>query len=280
MNCFMFPGQPLSGDAALPDDDDFAGIAELVRREAHFDLASFAWLDAQGTDQVKLHLLGVSRSLHLLRQLQRQGVQPGLVAQHSMGIYPALVACGSLPEAQAIEITWRVGSCLAQMARMRDYALGCVIGLTLEQLQAVADNNRVHLANHNTSHHFLLSGGREEMTQAMAEALENGAFSARSFDCDAPLHSPLLAELEPELISIFADYRYAEPALPLMDHLDQNYLAAADLPRFMLRELQQPVYWERTYRALCAAGVTAFFEVGEGTSLKKYNRWIEAELGA
>jgi [acyl-carrier-protein] S-malonyltransferase len=280
MNCFMFPGQPLSCSTALPDDADFAEIAELVRRKGHFDLASCSWRDAQGTDQVKLQLSGVAESLHRLRQLRHLGVHPALVAQHSMGIYPALVACGCLPEAQAIEITWRVGSCLAGMGMTRRYALGCVIGLSLEPLRAVARNNRVHLANHNTSRHFLLSGGEEEMALAMAEALEAGAFSARSFGCDAPLHTPLVAQLEQELGEIFADYRYAEPAFPLMDHLDQSYLSAARLPGFMLRELQLPVYWERTYRALRAAGAAKFFEVGRGESLKKYNRWIEAEIGA
>jgi [acyl-carrier-protein] S-malonyltransferase len=280
MNCFMFPGQPLSRGATLPDDADFAQIAELVRRVAHLDLESFDWLDGEGTDNVKLQLFGVAQSLYRLRRLRSQGVRPGLVAQHSMGIYPALVACDCLPEAQALEITWRVGSCLARMGKTQQYALGCVIGLTQEPVLALAGTNRVHLANHNTSHHFLLSGKKEDMAQAMVEAMETGAFSARTFSYDAPLHTPLVAQMEQELGEVFADYRYAEPACPLMDHLDQNYLSAAGIPRFMLRELSLPVYWERTYRTLRTAGVKNFFEVGAGEALKKYNRWIEGEIEA
>lgn len=277
MNCFMFPGQPLSSVATLPADDDFVAISEMVRRVASFDLESFSWLGKGSTDNVKLQLFGVAMSIYQARKMRRQGITPDLAAEHSMGIYPALAACGCLPEAEVIELTYRAGSCMAQMGKSRRYALGCVIGLTLEPLLAVAENTGVHLANHNTSRHFLLSGERSDMETAMAEALAQGAFSAKTFDCDAPLHTPLMAEAERELRDIFADYRYAEPFCPLMDHLDQEYLTASDLVDFMQRQLFQPVFWERTYHALRAAGVGTFLEVGVGDSLKKYNRWIESE---
>ena len=280
MNCFMFPGQPLSYDSALPDDADFAQIAELVRRVTHLDLASLDWLDGEGTDNLKLQLYGTAQSLYRLRQLRRQGVCPDLVAQHSMGIYPALVACGSIQEEHAIEITWRIGSCVSDMGKTQRYAFGSVIGLALEPVSVLSDNNRVHLANHNTSRHFLLSGKRDDVRLAIIEAMEAGAFSARIFSCDAPLHTPLMAQLAKELRGIVAEYRYAEPACPLMNHLDQRYLAAADIPGFLLRELSLPVHWERTYRALRAAGAVSFFEVGAGQALKKYNRWIEGEIDA
>jgi len=279
MNCFMFPGQPFSLSALLPDDPDYAHIVALVRQQAHFDLVKFIWLKEPGTDQVGLQLLGVAQSLYQLRRLRSHGVWPDLVAQHSMGIYPALVACGSLSEEQAIELTWRVGACLSAMGKTQQrYALGSVIGLTLDRVQAVADNNQVYVANHNTSRHFLLSGGKPQVDQALAEALASGAFSARSFPCDAPLHSPLVAQLEGELEDIFAGYRYAHPVLPLMNHLNQSYLVADEIRSFLLRELQLPVYWERTYRALKAAGIVSFYEVGEGETLRKFNRWIDSEI--
>jgi len=280
MNCFMFPGQPLSAGTALPDDADFAQISELVCRAAHLEPRSFPGPAGEGSEDLRLQLFGVAQSLYRLRCLRRAGRRPGLVAQHSMGIYPALVACASIGETEAIEITWRVGSSLARLGRAQDHAFGCVIGLRLDAVLALAGNNGVHLANHNTSRHFLIAGKRDRVKAAMTEASACGAYSARSFDCDAPIHTPLMAQLEPELRGVFADYRYGEPACPLMDHLDQNYLRRADIPAFLLRQLSLPVYWERTYLALRAAGVQEFVEVGAGEALKKYNRWIEAEYEA
>jgi [acyl-carrier-protein] S-malonyltransferase len=278
MICFMFPGQPLACETSIPDDADFALVAGLVRRIAHLDLLTFQWLDGEGSDHLKLQLFGVAQSLFHLRRLRRGGVSPDMVAQHSMGIYSALAACHSLPEPEVIEITWRIGSALARMGQSQQYALGCVIGLTLDPVLALAANNRIHLANHNTSRHFLLAGRSEDVATAMIEAVAMGAFSTRTFGCDAPLHTPLMLPMEEELREIFADYRYLDPACPLVDHLDQNYLCGADIPEFMRRELCHPVYWERSYRTLRAAGVTRFVEVGAGASLKKYNRWIEGEI--
>jgi len=278
MNCFMFPGQPLSHGVEWPDDPDFRDISALVRQCVAFDMEQFAWLGSASTDNVKLQLFGTAMSLYRCRKLCRDGGMPDFVAEHSMGIYPALAACGSLSEEAALEMTLRVGSCLARMGDSRNFALGCVAGLTLEPLLAIAENHGVFMANYNTSRHFLLSGERPNMEAAMAEALGCGAFSARTFSCDTPLHTPLVEEVSDELRTIFADYRYAEPQTRLMDHINQDYLSAADLPGFLLEELLRPVYWEKTYRALRAAGATTFVEVGVGDSLKKYNRWIDGEL--
>ena len=277
MLCFMFPGQPLERAATLPDDKEFQGIADITRERTGLDLASFGWTAEAFSEQVALQVYGTAMSLYRNRRLRHLGERPAIVAEHSMGIYPAMAATGALPEGEALELAWRIGTCLAGMAQGRRYALGCVTGLTLPPLLAIAENCGVYLANHNTSRHFLLAGERQGIEEAMAEALGKGAFTARTFPCDAPLHTPLLEEIAGPLREIVSDYRYREPQHPLMEHIDQEYLTAADLPAFLVRELCLPVHWERTYLALRSAGATVFTEVGNGDSLKKYNRWIAGE---
>jgi len=277
MNSFMFPGQPLSRSDRLPGDDNWQQVAELCRSHALFDPVSWTWLDVDGTGSAALQVYGVAVSLYGARLLKQGGVKAGIVAEHSVGIYPALACCGSLGEEAALEITGRVGRTLAKMGRSRRYGLGCVVGLTVEPLLALAENHGVYLANHNTDRHFLLSGELRRIEEAMAEAVTTGAYSAKTFPCDAPLHTPLMAELEPELSEIFADYRYLDPIIPLMNHIDQEFLTGIDIVEFMLRELELPVHWEQTYRALRAAGAGHFLEVGGGDSLKKYNRWIDSQ---
>jgi [acyl-carrier-protein] S-malonyltransferase len=278
MNCFMYPGQPLAFAGPLLDDPDFSEIAALTLRRTGLDLGAYAWTDREWTENIKLQVYGVAMSLYGTRRLRREEVVPGLIAEHSLGIYPALAACAALSEEDAVELAFRVGCVMSEMGRGRDFAIGCVVGLTLEPLLAVAENNSVYLANHNTSRHFLLSGERGGMEAAMAEALQAGAFSARTFPCDAPLHTPLLAEAADELQAVFRDYRYREPVVPLVNHIDQDFLTAADMADFMLREMLQPVYWEKTYHVLKRAGAGRFYEAGVGDALKKYNRWIESEF--
>jgi malonyl CoA-acyl carrier protein transacylase len=273
----MFPGQPLFPGAQHPDDDDFRAIALLARDRTGLSLQDLSWGGNPATESVALQVYGAAMSLYRARCLSREGIRPDLIAEHSMGIYAALAVSGSLPEGDALELTFRIGLCMARMAKTGNYALGCMVGLPLEPLLAIAENNGVHLANHNTSRHFLLSGERMKMESAVAEALQEGAFSAKVFPCDAPLHSPLMAPAADDLRAVISDYRYGQPSVPLMNHIDQDFLTAAEVADFVLRELFMPVYWEKSYRALQAAGVTRFIEVGVGDALKKYNRWIENE---
>jgi malonyl CoA-acyl carrier protein transacylase len=277
MNCFMFPGQPLSLATTPPEDADFAVIARMTEEITSLDLTALAWTKSAHSENVKLQLHGAAMSLYRNRCLAREGVSPGIIAEHSMGIYAALAACGAIAEEDAMELVYRIGVCFSRMGEQEAYALGCVIGLTLEPLSAIAANNRVYLANLNTSRHFLLSGASSGMEGAMAEALAAGAFSARVFPCDAPLHTPLMEEVAAPLTEICGEIRYREPALPLLDHIEQKLLCAAEIPTFMVRELMLPVYWERSYLALKASGVVKFIEVGSGDSLRKYNRWIDSE---
>ncbi len=115
------------------------------------------------------------------------------------------------------------------------------------------------------------------MEQAEGEALSRGAFSVKLFGCDAPLHTPLMAAVAEDLSGMLREYRFCEPAVPIMEHIGQDYLTAAEIPSFVINELTLPVYWEKCYKALRKAGVSKFVEVGAGDSLKKYNRWIEIE---
>ena len=278
MICFMFPGQPLTHDAAPPADADFREIASLARARTGLDLGACTWSGEAHTEQVVLQVYGVAMSLHRLRRLRAEEVQPAVIAEHSMGIYPALAACGSVSEGDALEMAFRVGERMEQRFRGRDYALGCVIGLTEQPLTAISAASGVYLANINTSRHFLLAGERARIEAACEEATAVGAFSAGVFPCDAPLHTPLMEEIAPDLAAIFNDYRYHEPVIPLVEHIGQTCLTAELIPAFLVEELCRPVQWERTYRTLRSLGGTAFREVGIAAALTKFNRWIDSEL--
>ena len=126
---------------SLPDDRDFAEIARMAGEKVFFDLTTLSWTKGEATENVKLQVYGAAMSLYRRRLLLSQGLRPDIVAEHSMGIYPALAACGSVSEEDALELAFRIGLCFAKMGEKDSYALGCVIGLPLEPLSAIAANN-------------------------------------------------------------------------------------------------------------------------------------------
>jgi len=276
MNCFMFPGQPLSL-ASMPDDPAFVETARSCQVATGFN-PLVPESAPQLTDSVKLQLSGTTMSLYRTDLLTLQHGSPGIIAEHSMGIYPALAACGSIDPATAVELTCRIGVCLASMGKGHTFAMGSVVGLTYNLLHSVAANNHVYIANYNTSRHFILAGDSDRIREAAAEAEAVGAFSTSVFPTDAPLHTPLVNAVASTLRDIVSDYTFRRPQIPLMDHLEQRKLNASDIPCFLVEELCRPVFWEKTCRALKSEGVKKYFEAGAGSALTKFNRWIDSEL--
>lgn len=277
MICWMFPGQPVAFAEIPCDVPEFQAIARLCRETTGFNPLENDTSAPGLCESVKLQLFGVCASLCRIDQLTGQGGVPDLIAEHSMGIYPALAASGSIDNATALALTCRIGVSMAQMGSQREYALGCVIGLASGPLEVIAANHGVYIANRNTSRHFLLAGERTRVEAAAAEAVSAGAFSVNTFPCDAPLHTPLIAEKSEELQRIVAEYRYQEPRIPLVEHIAQTTLTTATIPGFLVEELCRPVYWETTYRSLRSRGVVRFQELGTGSALSKFNRWIDSE---
>lgn len=277
MTCFMFPGQPMSRTDMPVDDPLFQDMARLCQEIAGFNPMDDSQAVPAMTGNMRLQLYGTTMSLYRFNMLLRQGRLPDVIAEHSMGIYPALAACGSVDSTVALWLTGRIGACLAAMGAEREYALGSVIGLAFDPLVSVAANNGVYLANHNTSRHFLLAGQRQQIELAVVEAEAAGALSVSVFPSDAPFHTPLVEAVAGDLQRIVADYAFREPQVPLLDHLGQRQLTAADIPAFLVDELCRPVYWEKTYLALRHRGVRRFQEVGPGSALTKFNRWIDSE---
>jgi len=278
MICFMFPGQPMAMTDIPAGDSAFRELARRCRSASGFDPLDTELSAVQLSDSIRLQLYGVTMSLYRHDLLLHRHGLPDVVAEHSMGIYAALAACGSIDSTAALELTCRIGRALASMGVGRAYALGSVVGLQVDPLGSIAANNGVHIANCNTSRHFLLAGEWGAIRAATVEAEAAGAFSVGVFPCDAPLHTPLIDEVAAELEAIVADYRFQEPYIPLMEHIGQRRLKAGDIPSFLVDELCRPVYWEKTFRALQREGVTTFYEAGAGQALTKFNRWIDSGL--
>ncbi|MDD2540160.1 MAG: ACP S-malonyltransferase [Desulfuromonadaceae bacterium] len=277
MICWMYPGQPIAFTDTHCSDPEFQKIALLCQKTTGFNPVEFGSSSSDLNESVRLQLFGACTSLYRTSQLKSQGRGPDLIAEHSMGIYPALAASGSIDSETALALTSRIGVSMARMGLQRAYALGCVIGLPLGSLAVIAANHDIYIANFNTSRHFLLAGERGKVDAALVEATASGAFSVSIFPCDAPLHTPLIEAITGELQQIVAEYHFAEPRIPLVEHIGQTPLTAAAIPAFLVEELCRPVYWEATYCTLRSRGVTRFQEVGVGSALAKFNRWIDSE---
>jgi len=275
---WIFPGQPLQYAQPEKTGDDLLAIDQLCRDRCGYDLLSRQPLPGHVVSSHScLQLHGVAMSLYQARILRREGLAPQLVAEHSLGLYAALTACGCIGEGDALELAGRFGACMSGMGEHRQYALGCPTGLTCDKVETIARNNGVYVANYNTSRHFLLAGSQTGIEAALDECRSAGAFSVSCFPCEAPLHTPLMEEIGCKLEEIVKDFTISQPQIPLVEHIGQTRLTRDVIAEFLVQELCRPVYWEKTWLYLRSTGFSRCMEVGSGQALSKLNRWIESE---
>jgi acyl transferase domain-containing protein len=202
---------------------------------------------------------------------ERFGLAADAFAGHSYGELPALAAAGRLATADLFALSRLRGRLMAQQPA-GDPGTMLAVFAPLPEVEATirAAGLDVVVANQNAPAQSVLSGATAEVEKAEKAFAAKGVRTAR-LPVAAAFHSPLVAdaaapfraaldgvEFGPGLKPVFANSTAAEyPADPA---------AARDL---LGHQLARPVRFADEIRAMAAAGVRTFVEVGPGSVLTR-----------
>ncbi len=221
-------------------------------------------------------------SVAAARVLERRGVHPCAAAGHSAGEYAAHVAAGSLSFEDGLRLIRRRGELMAGAGTERPGTMAAVLGLSVEQigevLRAVGAPRDLAAANYNSPGQVVLSGTREALDRAAEEAKRIGAKKIVPLQVSAAFHSPLMEAAARGLAEALDRVAVQAPRFPVYANVSALPLTDPGAIRAALKEqLLKPVLWEQTTRALLAAGVRQFVEVGQGRVLRGLVRGVDKE---
>lgn len=80
-------------------------------------------------------------------------------------------------------------------------------------------------------------------------------------------HSPYMHEAALGLADYMRDLRFAAPIVPVYANCTAEPYSAQDAASLLARQVENPVRWEQTVRAMIAQGVDTFVECGAGKTL-------------
>ncbi len=211
----------------------------------------------------------VAHSAACLAVLRERGVQPEVVAGHSLGEYSALIAAGALPTGATLELVRKRGEL---MAAAGGGAMAAVLGLELPAVEEACERARevgtVGVANHNCPGQLVITGETEAVAAAVELAKKAGAKRTVPLRVTGAFHSPLMEGAGRELRTILAGLAFEDAAVPLVSNVDAHARTEAGAIREALaRQIVSPVMWEQSVRAIAAQGITTFIEVGPGAVL-------------
>ena len=221
-------------------------------------------------------------SVAAARVLETRGVRAAAGAGHSAGEYAAHVVAGSLSFEDGLRLIRRRGELMAGAGTERPGSMTAVLGLSVEQigavLEAVNAPRDLSAANYNSPGQVVLSGTREALDRACEEAKRLGAKKIVPLSVSAAFHSPLMESAARGLAEALDRVEIREPRFPVYANVSAAPLTDPGAIRAALREqLLKPVLWEQTMRALLAAGVRRYVEIGNGRVLRGLVRGVDRE---
>ena len=218
-------------------------------------------------------LLAVSYAF--CRLLQAEGIEPQLVAGHSLGEYTALLAARALDYEDALKLVQKRARLMQEACPAGLGSMAAIVGLAREQVdeicrQAGKEEETVQAANFNCPGQIVVSGHKSAVARAIELAGDRGAKLARELDVSIPSHCSLMAPAAGKLADYLQGLDWRKPQVPLVSNIDAELVSTVEaLKSALVKQLSCSVYWEDCIRRMLALGVDTFLEVGPGNVLSK-----------
>jgi [acyl-carrier-protein] S-malonyltransferase len=216
------------------------------------------------TQTINLQPAVVAVDLACWLALKEAGIQPVAVAGHSLGEYPALVACGAISVEEALRLVSLRGRLMEREALAHPGAMSALMGLSPDEVLALTQevDGVVQPANFNTPQQTVITGSVEAVAAANALAKSRGA-KAIPLKVSGAWHSPFMEAAGVDMRSALEDVVFQPlTCAHVPNTTGQPTRDVAVARQEIMGQLTSPVRWVQTVQALVAMGVDTFIEAG------------------
>lgn len=286
---FVFPGQ---GSQSVGMMQPFAqsGAARQIISEASDVLQQDLWkLMTEGPEE-ELNLTVNTQPVMLTAGFavyhawrEAGGVEPALVAGHSLGEYTALVASGALAFRDALPLVRYRAHVMQEAVPAGEGAMAAILGLADEAVTAACheagQGQKVEPVNFNAPSQVVIAGHRAAVERGMAATKARGAKRAVMLPVSAPFHSSLLRPAADKLAVYLEKIPVSAPRFPVLNNVDVS--PETDPRRIkdaLARQACNPVRWVEVVHAISDSGIRNVLECGPGKVLAGLTRRIDGRL--
>lgn len=216
----------------------------------------------------------------------RNGPEPAVMAGHSLGEYTSLVCADSIDFGDALRLVRLRGQAMQAAVAADEGAMAAIIGLGDEAVEALCrtageGGESVSPANYNAPGQVVVAGHRAAVERVMAEAREKGAKLVKKLPVSVPSHCPLMRPAAERLQSHLTEIPLREPRIAVRHNIDaQSRLEIDGIRKALVAQLDNPVRWVDTVRAMAGEGAGIMLECGPGRILGGLVRRIDKSVEA
>lgn len=285
MKAYVFPGQGAQFTGMGKDLYENSPLAKELFEKAN-EILGFRITDImfEGTaDELKeTKVTQPAVFLHSVIFAKTLGIQPDMVAGHSLGEFSALVVNGVLSFEDGLKLVSQRALAMQKACEVTPSTMAAVLNLddkVVEDICASIDGVVVP-ANYNCPGQLVISGELKAVEIACEKMKEAGAKRALILPVGGAFHSPMMEPAREELAAAIEATIFASPICPVY----QNVTASAvtdplQIKNNLIAQLTGAVKWTQSVNQMITDGATSFTEVGPGKVLvglvNKINKEVE-----
>ena len=252
MRAVVFPGQGTAGGEVSGEVAEALG-RRVADGEPPYQLAVFA------------------SSVDLFYRLREAGVEPDVVAGHSLGEYAAAHAAGSLNLDDGVRLVGERDRLMTEAAEKTPGGMVAVIGADPAEVARAAEaaDGVFVAANFNTPRQTVVSGENKAL-DAVGERV--GGRKVR-LNVAGAFHSPFMDEASQKMEEMLSEVAMYEPSIPMVSSTHGAVLSEEEEVRSALRnQMLSPVRWAAVIERFVELGVEEIVEAGEDGTLTRMLR--------
>ncbi len=194
----------------------------------------------------------VAIQLATVAVLAQAGIQPDVVAGHSLGELSAVAASGALEPVRAVGLAALRGRLMSDAARRHP---GGMIAL-----EHACELPGLELAAHNAADAWVMTGANVDIEAALATV------RATRLPVAGPWHSRYMADAEVHFTRALSDVPFSRPQVPVIANRDGT--ARDDWRELLAGQLTRSIAWVAVLEALRVDAVETIVTVGPGKVMR------------
>lgn len=276
---FLFPGQGAQavgmGRDVVESCPEAAVMFEKANEIVGYNLKELCF---EGPEE-KLNSTIISQpaifvtSAVILEAFRKTEVIADVTAGLSLGEYTALYAAGFLSFEDGLRLVQKRGSAMQAAAEQSRGGMVSIIGLDEEKVQELCDEaaqgQMLLPVNFNCPGQIVVSGDLEACSRAANLAEQYGAIKAVELKVAGAFHTEMMCPAANELHKALEGCDIGQAGeVKVIANISADYYNTADeIRQGLVKQLIQPILWQKCMERLLVEGVETFYEIGPGRVL-------------
>lgn len=261
--------------------DEFEEVRELYKyAEEQTKLAlrevAFSENDRRLHETLYAQVLLFLFDVFVIDQLRKKEILIDVTFGLSLGEYGALYASGVVNHKIGLRLIQKRAELMSEVCDERQ-GMAAILGLDVEALMPLLDQENVFLANYNTPQQLVISGLKEDINKVCEKALNAGAKRAIMLPSSGAFHTPFMKAAAKEYGQFLAEVEIKKPTIPLLLNTTGKVLEG-NLKKEMEKQIDSSVYFYQSIEEAISLGVDTFIEVAPKSVVKSMIKKVDRKV--